>query len=561
MEAGKEQAKNNLSFFRLFSPIEGELWGKEENRVTGGIPLTSYDAAGYAGYVKRVIQQTLWAGEKGLAALIKNKSLQEKVVSMFPDAEEYGGRLWGVLEVKTSGPLTSAEMRLLQDEWISQAKDGWGKAFEQQPVPTPGGELYLAFYNDGPDYKMLPEQELKGCRRGMQVHITADGCSGKQGYEGATVELPASRYELEDALQRAQVPDGGGYELRRFLKWPEFLSRYLASSGSKTLEEASLLAAKVSRMDETQLAVYEGALQLRQDENIDTPVSMKELINYAYNLDSFEFHSGVVEDRDLGRIAMMGGMLDTIDDLPDEVADLLDERKVGEAVRYADQGAFTGSGYVFRSSGEWREMYDGVYLSEQLDAHDGILSLRLESADSDPDQDSGVWLELPADEQAVQWALDALGERSLDDCVIAESKGVLPSLKYQLAGDEDIEKLNTLAKLLAAFPDRKTKMKYKAVLELEEFPSLDRMLDITENLDCYDYDPVISTPAGYAEYLLQESGFDTSNPAFARFDFAGYGERQFERNGSVPTPYGSINRNDRPFIQEFTKTRPGMSMQ
>lgn len=394
----------------------------------------------------------------------------------------------------------------------------------------------------------------------MQVHIMADECNGKRGYEGADVELPASRFELEDALQRAQVPDGGGYELLRFTQCPGFLSRYLAVSGNKTLGEVNLLAGKVSQMDESRLAAYEGALLLRQDGDIDTPVSTRELINYAYNLDSFEFHPGVVEDCDLGRIAMMGGMFDIVDDLPDEVADLLDERKVGEAVRRADQGAFTGSGYVYRSSGKWQEIYDGIHLPESMDAHGGILSLRLESADRGPDQSSNVWLELPADEQAVRMALDSLGETCLGNCLIAGTDGALPSLKYQLAGDEDIGKLNMLAERLAAFPDEKTRMKYKAVLELEEFPSLDRMLDITENLDCYDFDTKISTAAGYAEYLLQESGFDTSDPAFDRFDFAGYGKRQLERNGFVPTPYGSINRNDKPFIQEYTKPQQGLTM-
>ena len=172
-----------------------------------------------------------------------------------------------------------------------------------------------------------------------------------------------------------------------------------------------------------------------------------------------------------------------------------------------------------------------------------------------------MWLELPADVQAMQWALTSLGETSLDNCVIAEAENILPSLKYQLAGDEDIDKLNTLAEWLAAFPDSKTLMKYKAVLELECQPDLDRMLDITQNLDCYDYDRQCATATDYAEYLLQEAGFDTSDPAFSGFDFAGYGERQLAGNGFVPTAYGSVGRNEIPFVQEYTKQSQGMIMQ
>ena len=394
----------------------------------------------------------------------------------------------------------------------------------------------------------------------MQVNIISEECREKRGYEGAAVELPATRYEMEDALQRANVLKGGSYQLNRFLKWPDFLQEYLACSGAKTLAEVNLLAKKVSRMEKSQLETYEGALQLRRDENIDTPVSMKELINYAYNLDVFEFHPGVVEDYDLGEIAMMGGMFDTVDDLPEEVADLLDARKVGEAMRRADQGAFTRSGYIFRGSADWQEVYDGVHLPEPLEEH-ALVCLRLESASSTAGENSGVWLELPAGEQAVQRVLDSLGETSLEDCVIAEAKGILPSFKYQITAYEEIGRLNMLAERLAAFPDGRALMKYKAVLELECFPDLDRMLDITQNLDCYDYDPMIRTNADYAEYLLQEAGFDTGDPAFDRFDFAGYGERRLEASGFCCTQYGPVGRNDRPFVQEYTKQQSGMVMQ
>lgn len=549
-----------LSFFRLFSPMEGELLEADDTGIVGDntIALTAYETVDYTRYVKKEIRHMPMASD-GLVSAIQNEAIRGRIASMFPTVEAYGGRLWGVLEVRTAGRLTSGEMKMLQDEWRMQAKNGWGKIFEEQPIHTPQGELHVQFYNEGPDYSIRMEQELKGGQTKMQVTIAADEFKEKRVYKGAAVELPASRFELDDALQRAHVPEDGSYKLQRFIQWPGFLSGYLASSGDKTLEEVNLLAQKISRMDETQLETYEGALQLRRDENIDMPVSMKELINYTYNLDAFEFHPGVVEDGDLGEIAMMGGMFDIVDDLPEEVADLLDARKVGEALRRSDQGAFTRRGYIFPNSKSWQEVYDGVHLPEQPE-ESGLISLRLEPVSSTPEENSGVWLELPADEQAMHWALTSLGETSPDCCVIAEATSILPSLKHQIAGDEDIGKLNTLAERLAAFPDNRTLMKYKAVLELECFPDLDRMLDITQNLDCYEYDPVIRTAADYAEYLLCEAGFDTSDPAFDRFDFDGYGERQLERNGFVPTAYGSIGHNELPFEQEFTKPRQGLTM-
>ena len=395
----------------------------------------------------------------------------------------------------------------------------------------------------------------------MQVIITADQHKGKLGYRGADLELPALWYEIDDALARAHVTGNGGYELSGFNRWPDFMKSALRLSGEKTLGELNLLAGQISRMNETQLGAYEGIVKLRQDSDIDHPASTKELINAAYNVDSFEFHPGVVNDYNLGSICLQGEMLDLIQDLPDEVYELLDEEKVGAALRKSDQGVFTSQGYVYRSSKDWQEVYDGVLLPQQTDSHSGLISLRLKTMDSNPDRDEGVWLELPADEQAMHWALISLGENTFDTCYIAKAKGILPSLEYQIAGDEDIGKLNTLAERIQAFPDNRTLAKYKAVLELEVCSDLDMELDIAENLDCYDYDPVILSPEAYAEYLLQEAGFDADDPAFSGFDFRDYGERHLQRVGYVPTPYGSIARNEKPFVPEYTKPEPGMTMQ
>ena len=72
---------------------------------------------------------------------------------------------------------------------------------------------------------------------------------------------------------------------------------------------------------------------------------------------------------------------------------------------------------------------------------------------------------------------------------------------YPLAGDEDIEKLNVLAQKIQAFPDQRTLAKFKAALELEIRNEIDFALDVAENLDCYDFDPKMYSPAAYAEEI------------------------------------------------------------
>ena len=132
------------------------------------------------------------------------------------------------------------------------------------------------------------------------------------------------RFSLADALERARVPDGG-YELHSFYDWPEFIKYALTRAENKTLEEVNFLAHKVSEMDTDQLHIYEGILKLRFDSDIDHPMSMKELINTAYNLKCFELYPGVTDYQELGEICIQNEIMDWIKKLPDEIVEMLDQ--------------------------------------------------------------------------------------------------------------------------------------------------------------------------------------------------------------------------------------------
>lgn len=395
----------------------------------------------------------------------------------------------------------------------------------------------------------------------MQVTIYAEKHRGQNGYQGADLELPAGRFAVGDAFQRAHMPEDGGYHLARFIGWPPFLGRILTGCGAEKLEELNLLAWKIGQMDEEQLAAYEGAVAMRQNEDIDMPVTVKELINILYNLGSYTFQPGILNDRMLGDMCLMGELLADLEPVSDEVFELLSEEKVGEYLRRSEQGEFTDKGYILRAAKEWREVYDGEHLPEQPEIHDGLISLRIESASSSLSVNSGVWLELPAQWKDMEQVLASLGESSFGRCVIAEMKSILPPFGYEPAGDLYIDKLNLLVQRIEAFPDVGTLAKYKAAIAMDGCNDLDRMLDIAENLECYDFDRDVLSPADYGKYLLEEMGVDTADPAFAGFDFSGYGTRRLEASGFCCTPYGSVGRNDLPFVQEYTKQQSGMVMQ
>ena len=97
--------------------------------------------------------------------------MSRKIVSMVPTVETWQGRLWGVLEVKSLGPLSPGMLNALMEEWSGQESDGWGEGFEQRPIQTSEGELYVSFWNSGHDFFIATEEQLKGLEQesGMQM--------------------------------------------------------------------------------------------------------------------------------------------------------------------------------------------------------------------------------------------------------------------------------------------------------------------------------------------------------------------------------------------------------
>ena len=132
--------------------------------------------------------------------------------------------------------------------------------------------------------------------REMEVWITADSLEKKRGYFGARLTLPAGQETIRDAMQRAHVQENESYQVEYTSGWPEFLVRILEGQTKCRLDEINLLAYQLSRMAQEQMDTMEGAIALRIEEDVGSPVTMKEVINFTYNLDCYDFHPGVIDD-------------------------------------------------------------------------------------------------------------------------------------------------------------------------------------------------------------------------------------------------------------------------
>lgn len=160
------QLPEELTVLKLFSPLSASLyglddWGEPSDRER---KVNGYDLCLYGDEIREAVEEEnqYLNEERGLAEYLDNRILNRKVLSMKPSVDFWEDELWGVLKVQLHGELSEGEMKELISEWSGQASDGWGEGFEQRPIKTEDGELYVSFWHSGNDFFIKPEQELKG---------------------------------------------------------------------------------------------------------------------------------------------------------------------------------------------------------------------------------------------------------------------------------------------------------------------------------------------------------------------------------------------------------------
>ena len=146
---------------RLFSPLTISAYGGRE--PVQPLILSGQEAvfmqADIRGHIARSMQGY---GEGGLAELLSNRILARKVRCMWPDVEEKGGELWGVLKVDTVAALTDREKAALAEEWRVIAGEGWGLQLMYGPICRGEREMHVGFWDTerGSGLFILPEEEF-----------------------------------------------------------------------------------------------------------------------------------------------------------------------------------------------------------------------------------------------------------------------------------------------------------------------------------------------------------------------------------------------------------------
>ena len=101
----------------------------------------------------------------------KDAGVKEKLTSAVWSVELHGGRLFGRIDCSLTEALTVDETEALRDWLTRQCSDGLGEGFEQQPIDTMDGELFVSFWNSGDDYAMMTEGEFEDHLQNTEMTI------------------------------------------------------------------------------------------------------------------------------------------------------------------------------------------------------------------------------------------------------------------------------------------------------------------------------------------------------------------------------------------------------
>ena len=310
------------------------------------------------------------------------------------------------------------------------------------------------------------------------------------GYLYRSLELPAQEHEIRDALQqlRQRSADISSDQIAIYN------SRYIPQLEDKrfdspTIDELNFFAKRLAAMDENDMAIMQ-ALCSRYIKDDDELVSIKDLINMTYGLDSVSVLSNVTNDEQLADFVIENEMQDDVASVPESARYLLDKAKIGKLQREMDGGVYSGKLYVCTDHFEMPKVYDGKTLPEST--HEPWFAFKLQVAQApqsdEPFAEPTEWITLPMTEEAMKEVAKRLNASSLKELVYYEFESSVPRITTDdFTQMLDIEKLNALAFTMAEMsPDEQ--ITFKAALEAERKHgiNLDDILNISNNLHRYE---------------------------------------------------------------------------
>ncbi len=381
-------------------------------------------------------------------------------------------------------------------------------------------------------------------RKIMRLELSAEN-PVHGGYYYAELLLPAADYEIKDAMQKTRAVGRENTVEVSILECDILPELQDIRLDTFSLDELNFLAKRlVSLTDEEMPVFYAVTDEVFRAADNDGLVSIKDLINSTYGLDTVPIASGISGPEALGRFAIENGLLPDLDDIPESVIPFLNAEQIGRVQQKNDKGVFAGNYYIPTVHYERPEVYDGVTLPEEEPENAAfLLKVGAYPKSTFSDEDPALHdLRLPADSDEFFNTTEKCGEPEINLCFCYEFYSSIPQITSDMFDSmEEIDELNTLAQRIAAMSESE-QVKFKAVLDAENTASIQDALNVAQNLWRYEFTAEPDTAdAFFKNYVAEnaDSRFDSRwlGGLFARNE----GERLLGRIGAAVTDYGVIS--------------------
>ena len=388
----------------------------------------------------------------------------------------------------------------------------------------------------------------------FEVYLAKEDVPNNEAY--AKLDLPASPWELWDAMEKVRLKDGEALymEIDDYYAF-EYLAPHLEELDI-SLNEFNDLAALLSALDEVQEVAFEGLFSMEVQKKVNANggvITLQDLRDLAVSAKTDCYH--VVEaadDAQLGRFYAENDFVTELDGVSNEVFEMLDFAGIGRMMRCSENGVFVDSLYVLRDG----ELTTAPPVQKTLPEKPGYLFRLTLGLCPDFGGDRTAVLDLPASEESLAAAQEQLGTLNWENTVVLNYDGILPNAAFFADLPMELEEFNAFTKAARDIP-RFEVPKLKALLEQFEVRDIETAMGLTEHLADYILTPDLSSPQETAiDHLRFMTDDHSAELLLPHVNLYTYGCDLIREDNAVLSPYGLLHRADyQPMLSPMQETQ------
>ena len=362
----------------------------------------------------------------------------------------------------------------------------------------------------------------------------------------ARLELPASPWELHDAMDKVQLQENEELylEVDDYYDF-EYLVPHLDGSDI-SLNELNDLAGQLAALDEVQGIAFEGLFSMAVQKKISTNggiITLQNLRDLAVSASADCYHIvDAADDAALGRFYAENDFIHELDGVSDDVFKMLDFAGIGRMMRQGENGVFVGGCYVLRDG----EMTAAPPCARELPEKPNYLFRVTLGLHPDLDADQTVTLTLPASAEELKKAQKKFGADDWESVLVLDYDGIIPQAAEFADLPAEFETFNHFAEVVENMPSREKQLpKFKAVLRICQCSSVEQAILLAEHLEHFNLDAQIKN---YADLVYDELenviGGRQAEELRQCLDIEKYGRILQQGYNAVFTEYGMVTRDD-----------------